>query len=76
MSASSQIGDVTDILLKNSDAYGNNYSTNISKGFKVNPVATYQQVDSAIRAVNGLTTHSYDDTVLITQISVNNEMSK
>lgn len=71
MVSTDSIGNVTTIYLKTTDALDNTYETNISKGFAVNPAATYAQVDTAVRALNQLTTNTYDDTTLITEVSLN-----
>lgn len=70
------IGDVETIYLKTTDTFGNDFETNISKGFKVNPLATYQQIDTASRALNGLSRNSYNDTILITKVSVNEKLAE
>ncbi len=69
------IGNVTTIYLKTTDTLENTYETNISKGFAVNPAATYAQVDTAVRALNQLTTNTYDDTTLVTAVSLNEVMA-
>lgn len=71
MAASTPIGNVTTMYLKSTDQLGNNYETNISKGFEVNSAATFQQVDTAARMLNSLSANTYDDTILITEVSVN-----
>lgn len=76
MAASSPIGNVTTIYLKTYDQLDNQYQTNISKGFEVNPEATFQQVDTAARGINSLTRNTYDDTILITEVSVNEVMAE
>lgn len=75
MDANSPIGNVTTIYLNSYDQLDNTYKTNISKGFEVNPEATYSQVDTALRGINGLTRNTYDDTILVTEISVNDVMA-
>lgn len=75
MAATDSIGQVQAIYLKSVDNIGTQYDTNINgRNITVNYNATYQQVDSAMRALNGLTTNTYVDTQLITAISVNEKM--
>lgn len=78
MAASDNIGNVTEIYLKSSDQLGNQYETRLTSfanGYtKVNPSATYSQVDSATRLLNSLTQNNYRDTILLTAISVTEEM--
>lgn len=70
------IGDVQTVYIMSLDNLGNFYQTNVSKGFQVNPDATYQQVNDAMRALNGLTTNTYQDTTLITAVSVNGKIEE
>lgn len=70
------IGNVTQIILKTTDTYGDPTETNISKGFIVNPSATYQQVDTANRAIAGLIKNTYNDTILVTNVSVNEVLAE
>lgn len=70
MAANSAIGNVETMYLISNDSYDNRYETNISKGFTINQNATYQQIDTANRALTGLIKNSYEDTQLITRISV------
>lgn len=66
------IGNVNTIYLISQDNLQNRYETNINgRNMTVNYNATYQQVDSAMRALNALTTNVYEDTNLIKTISVN-----
>lgn len=65
------IGNVQTIYLISLNQMGEEYETNISKGFTVNGAATYRQIDTASRALNALTTNTYSDTNLITSVSVN-----
>lgn len=74
MAKNAAIGNVETIYVKSNDTSGNALETNISKGFKVNANATYQEVDTAIRALWYLNTDSYDDTILVTKVSVNEEV--
>lgn len=70
------IGRVTQYIILSEDALSTVAETNISKGFTINPGATYQQVDSASRSLIGLTTQTYQDTNLITTISVTEILSE
>lgn len=70
------IGSVETMYLQTSDQLGNNYETNISKGFIINGAATYQQVDTAVRALAELSTNTYGDTLLITKVSVNEKLDE
>lgn len=71
-----EIGNVSIMYLKSYDALGNTYETNVSKGFIVKSTATYQEVDTAVRSINSLTTNTYDDTILVTNISVNDVLAE
>ena len=70
------IGSVETMYLQTTDQLGTKYETNISKGFKVNSEATYQQVDAASRALAELSTNTYGDTLLITKVSVNEKLDE
>lgn len=70
------IGNVQTVYLITMDNQYNRYETNVSKGFQVNPEATYQNVDDAMRALNALSTNTYQDTTLITAVSVNEKVSE
>lgn len=77
MAATDTIGQVQTLILQSDDNIGNHYDTNINgRNMSVNHNATYQQVDTALRALNGLTTNVYVDTQLITAISVNEKMAE
>lgn len=76
MAANSPIGVVDKYILKTKDALGDEYETVISKGLIVNTAATYSQVDTASRAITSLTKNNYDDTILVTNISVNEVMAE
>ena len=71
MAANDPIGNVKEIiLLTDNSVTQTTDETNISKSFTVKTTATYNQVDSAMRGLAWLSTDSYNDTLLITQISV------
>lgn len=76
MAAGTAIGQVQTMYLVTTSASEETYETNISKGFIVNPNATYAQVDTANRALANLITNTYQDTKLITSISVNEQISE
>lgn len=77
MAAADSIGQVQAIYLQSVDNIGTQYETNINgRNMTVNYNANYQQVDSAMRALNALTTNTYVDTKLITSISVNEKMAE
>lgn len=77
MAATDSIGQVQAIYLQSVDNIGTQYDTNINgRNMTVNYNANYQQVDAAMRALNGLTTNTYVDTKLITSISVNEKMAE
>lgn len=76
MSASSAIGQVDKYILKTLDSMGEANETVISKGFTVNNTSTYQQVDTASRAIAALSKDTYNDTILVTNISVNEVMAE
>lgn len=72
MDSATTVGRVTQYVLITQAVTGDAtiYETNISKGFTVNPEATYGQIDTASRAIATLSTNAYRDTDLITKISV------
>lgn len=76
MAANDAIGNVDKYILKTVDALGTPHETTISKGFIINSAATYQQVDTASRAITALSKNTYEDTILVTNISVNEVVSE
>jgi len=76
MAANTNIGKVDKYILQTTNALGESMETNISKGITVNPSATYSQVDTASRAIAALSQNSYHDTILVTNISVNEVMAE
>lgn len=71
------IGDVQEMLLGSFDQLGKFHDTKISiSGLKINPEKTYQEIDTAQRALCGLTSHTYVDTHLITNVSVNEVLAE
>lgn len=69
------IGDVTEMYLVTTNQLGNTYKTKIGGNFQINPEKTYQEIDTAQRALAGLSSNVYQDTILITSISVNNVLA-
>lgn len=69
----SYIGNVTEYRIKSTDAYEEEYNTKVLGA--LNPEATYEQVDTTSRALIGLTKNTYDDTILVTEVSVNEELA-
>lgn len=71
------VGNVTSLIIKSTDATENDYETTITgKNVFVNPNATYQQVDQISRALNALSYNTYQDTDLITKVSVNEKLAE
>lgn len=75
MDSNSSVGNVTTYYILTTDGLGEEKETNISKGFTVNPETTYAQVDTASRAIANIMTNTYQDTILVTKISVNEIMA-
>lgn len=75
MDSTTAIGNVTTYYLNTKDGLGNTVETNISKGFVVNQNATYADVDATSRGLTNLTQNTYEDTILVTKISVNEVVS-
>lgn len=65
------IGVVNKYILKLTDANQEPKDTTLSNKFAFNAEATYNQVDTASRALATLTKYSYQDTILVTNVSVN-----
>ena len=75
MAATDIVGDVSAVYLVSNDQLGNRYETRINTNKStINGETTYQQVDTAMRQLASLSTNTYDDTLLITSVSVNYEM--
>lgn len=71
------VGNVSSMKLKTTDNGGNLIETTITTSrLFVNPNATYENVDTLARALAGLSRNTYDDTDLITIISVNEKMAE
>mgnify|MGYP003408251845 CR=1 FL=1 len=63
------IGKVTEYRIKSTDSFDNEYDNKIWGS--LNPSTTYEQIDAASRALIGLSKNTYGDSILITEISVN-----
>lgn len=71
------VGNVTSMKILSSDTLGNDAETTINTSrLFVNPNATYEQVDTFARALMGTSTNTYNDTNLITVISVNEVLAE
>lgn len=68
------IGNVTEYRIITTDTYNNTNDQKIWSA--LNPEATYQQIDALSRALIGLSRETYEDTHLITTISVNEELAE
>ena len=75
MDSNTSIGNVTQFVLKMTDAIGNTTETAFSKKFIANANANYAAVDTGMRALASLSTSTYTDTICITNISVNEVMA-
>lgn len=72
MAANDPVGNVDAMKILTTDSTGETYTDTVtSKKIFVNPNATYTQVNAQARALAALSFNSYDDTVLVTSISVN-----
>lgn len=70
------VGNVDSMKLKMKDQLGNDIVTTLTNTrLFVNPHATYQDADTFARALQGLTKNTYQDTDLITIISVNEKLA-
>lgn len=75
MAANTPVGNVTSYQILSQDNLQNDYQTTITnKRIFVNPNANYQQVNSLSRSFMNLSTNTYQDTNLITSVSVNEEI--
>lgn len=71
LSGSDPVGNVDTLYIISRDQYNQEIQTNISKGLKVNPEATYENTDTVARSLNWLSRNSYEDTIAVTKISLN-----
>lgn len=70
MDGNTPIGIVSQFIIKSKDNLGNDEETTLNKNFIANEQATYSQVDTASRALMELSTNTYQDTICVTNISV------
>lgn len=66
----SAIGNVSIYYLVLRNTNDELLEVNVSKGFYVNPLATYNQVNQASLGLSNLTTNTYEDAKLVTNVSV------
>lgn len=71
-----EIGNVEEMYLLTTDQLGNSYKTRVGQGFTINSEKTYQEIDTAQRALAGLLSNTYEDTTLITSVSVNDKLAE
>lgn len=75
MAASSSVGEVNAIYINSFDQLGNKYQTRINTNKStIKADSTYSQVNTAMRQLISMSTNTYEDTTLITAISVNAEV--
>lgn len=71
MDSNTKIGEVTNFVIQTTNPLGETVETKINRNyFYANPEATYQQVDTAMRALIELSANNYKDTICVTNISV------
>lgn len=70
MDGNTQIGVVNSFIVKSTDQLGNEMETTLNKKLLANQEATYQNVDTANRALFELSLNTYQDTICVTNISV------
>ena len=68
------IGNVTEYRIESYDPFSNLQNTKIWTYLRAN--TTYQEIDAASRALIGLTKNTYEDTILITKVSVNEVLAE
>ncbi len=76
MAAATPIGNVSQFVIKTEDTRGEAQDVAVNKNFIANPEATYEAVDTAMRALMQLSTNQYQDTICITNISVVEQISE
>lgn len=76
MAANSLVGDVQKVEISTIDSLENKYTTTLNTRIKLKQTAKYSNVDTSIRALLNLSTNTYQDTDLITDISVNEQMAE
>lgn len=78
------VGNVETLYMEMVTPTGDPIETNISKGFIIDPEATYQKIiatlygfgDPMRKSLIKLTTNTYTDSLLVTNVSVNEEMAE
>lgn len=53
------------------DALGNKYETNLNKNFGTTSIETYEYINTIARALNALTSNTYNDSLVVMTKSVN-----
>lgn len=76
MAANDPVGTVDKYIIQSKDDDGTEYTTTLSNKIQINPEATYQQIDTASRALNQLSTNNYYDTILVTNVSVTEQVAE
>lgn len=75
MAASSTVGDVNAVYIKSFDQLGNAFQTRVNTNKStIKETTTYSEVDTAMRQLISMSTNTYEDTLLITAVSVNAEV--
>lgn len=67
---------VQSITMKSYDQLGNKYEVNLFKGFSYAQLGTYNYVDSVTRALNALTSNTYQDSIVVMDSSVNEALAE
>lgn len=75
MAASTPIGKVDKYILKTRSPLGQDTETTLSNKFVFNSESTYSQVDTASRAIANLSQDTYVNTILVTNMDVNEQIS-
>lgn len=68
--------EVQSITMKSMDALEKLYEDNLFKGFGSAILETYNYVDTVARALNGLTTNTYSDSIVVMDKSVNEALAE
>lgn len=76
MAASSYVGNVQTVQIISIDSLENKYTTTLNSRIKPLTNATYSNIDSSTRSLISLSENTYQDTHLITDISVNEEIAE
>lgn len=67
---------VQNITNKSVDQLGNVYETNLLKGFGDTELESYNYVNTVARALIGLTSNTYQDSIVIMSKSVNEALAE